>query len=203
MAGWFLVHRDIEDHWIWKSNEPFDKRSAWIDLIMLANHHDRKVTSDSGVALRKRGDVDYSMLFLAKRWKWDRRKVKRFLMALQSDGMVSLNGTSDGTTNGTTVTIENYDKYQFVGTTDGTYHSTHDGTYHGTTDGTQNKELKEFKELKDHYYSNREAKLIDTKGNDDDDDHVKNWGGKWTYADPETGRIRFDIEQAKKDRGLL
>lgn len=200
MAGWFLVHRDIEDHWIWKSNEPFDKRSAWIDLIMLANHHDRKVTSDSGVALRKRGDVDYSMLFLAKRWKWDRRKVKRFLMALQSDGMVSLNGTSDGTTNGTTVTIENYDKYQFVGTTDGTYHSTYDGTYHGTTDGTQNKELKE---LKEYYYSNREAKLINNKGNNDDDDHVKNWGGKWTYADSETGRIRFDIEQAKKDRGLL
>ena len=153
MAGWFLVHRDIEDHWIWKSNEPFDKRSAWIDLIMLANHHDRKVTSDSGVALRKRGDVDYSMLFLAKRWKWDRRKVKRFLMALQSDGMVSLNGTSDGTTNGTTVTIENYDKYQFVGTTDGTYHSTYDGTYHGTADGTQNKELKEFKVNKNRFCS--------------------------------------------------
>ena len=28
------------------------------------------------------------------------------------------------------------------------------------------------------------------------------WDGKWTYADPETGRIRFNIDQARKDRGV-
>ena len=122
MAGWFKVQRDISDHWIWKSSEPFDKRSAWIDLIMLANYADRKVTDGESVTLRKRGDVNYSMLFLAKRWKWDRRKVKRFLMALESDGMVSLHGTSHGTT----ITIENYAKHQDGGT--------YDGTYDGTTD---------------------------------------------------------------------
>ena len=116
MAGWFKVQRDIEDHWIWKSNEPFDKRSAWIDLIMLANYADRKTTDGESVVLRKRGDVNYSMLFLAKRWKWDRRKVKRFLMALEGDGMVSLHGTQHGTT----ITIENYAKHQDVCTTDGT-----------------------------------------------------------------------------------
>ena len=121
MAGWFKVQRDIEEHWIWKSSEPFDKRSAWIDLIMLANYAYRKTTDGESVVLRKRGDVNYSMLFLAKRWKWDRRKVKRFLMALESDGMVSLHGSSDGTRRGTTITIENYAKHQDVRTTDGTY----------------------------------------------------------------------------------
>lgn len=108
MAGWFKIQRDIENHWIWKSSEPFDKRSAWIDLIMLANYADRKTTDGESVVLRKRGDVNYSMLFLAKRWKWDRRKVRRFLVALESDGMVSLHGTQHGTT----ITIENYAKWQ-------------------------------------------------------------------------------------------
>ena len=116
MTGWFKIQREIEDHWIWKSKEPFDKRSAWIDLIMLANYKDRRTMDGESVVLRKRGDVNYSMLFLAKRWKWDRRKVKRFLMALADDGMVSLNSTS----NGTTITIENYAKHQDSGTTDGT-----------------------------------------------------------------------------------
>ena len=116
MTGWFKIQREIEDHWIWKSDEPFDKRSAWIDLIMLANYKDRRTMDGESVVLRKRGDVNYSMLWLAKRWKWDRRKVKRFLMALERDGMVSLNSTSHGTT----ITIENYAKHQDSGTTDGT-----------------------------------------------------------------------------------
>lgn len=149
MAGWFKVQRSIEDHWIWKSNEPFDKRSAWIDLIMLANYADRKTTDGDSVVFRKRGDVNYSMLFLAKRWKWDRRKVKRFLMALQMDGMVSLNGTS----NGTTITIENYAKHQDEGTADGTYDGTTDGTTHGTADvhsirNIRNKEIKNINKRK-------------------------------------------------------
>ena len=148
MAGWFKIQRDISDHWIWKSSEPFDKRSAWIDLIMLANYADRKVTDGESVTLRKRGDVNYSMLFLAKRWKWDRRKVRRFLMALESDGMVSLHGTTNGTTHGTTIPIENYAKHQDAGTTDGTS----DGMYHGTTDVQPMVQpmytLKERKEIK-------------------------------------------------------
>lgn len=93
---------------------------------MLANYTDRKTTDGDSVVFRKRGDVNYSMLFLAKRWKWDRRKVKRFLMALESDGMVSLHGTSDGTSHGTTITIENYAKHQDAGTTDGTCDGTAD-----------------------------------------------------------------------------
>ena len=40
MAGWFKVERAIQDHSIWKSREPFDRRSAWIDLILLANYKD-------------------------------------------------------------------------------------------------------------------------------------------------------------------
>lgn len=145
MAGWFKVQRDIENHWIWKSSEPFDKRSAWIDLIMLANYADRKTADGESVVLRKRGDVNYSMLFLAKRWKWDRRKVRRFLMALESDGMVSLHGTQHGTT----ITIENYAKHQDVGTTDGT-DDVQPMVQHMVQPMYTEEEREEIKEIKNH-----------------------------------------------------
>lgn len=145
MAGWFKIQRDIENHWIWKSSEPFDKRSAWIDLIMLANYADRKTTDGESVVLRKRGDVNYSMLFLAKRWKWDRRKVRRFLVALESDGMVSLHGTQHGTT----ITIENYAKHQDAGTTDGT-DNVQPMVQHMVQPMYTEEERKEIKEIKNH-----------------------------------------------------
>jgi len=128
MAGWFKVERALADHWLWKSNEPFDKRSAWIDLILLANYKDFKTSYKGRIVYRKRGEVNTSVVYLAKRWRWDRRKVNRFLMALEMDGMLHVNSTSDGTT----ITIENYNKYQDTGTA----YSTGDGTPHGTTHGT-------------------------------------------------------------------
>ena len=158
MAGWFKVERDIQDHAIWKSREPFDRRSAWIDLILQANYKDFKTMYKGKIVYRKRGEVNTSIVYLAQRWRWDRRKVKRFLLALESDGMVSLNGTSDGTT----VSIENYSKYQG----DGTAHGTPDGTAHGTPDGTYDKKTKEdYKEI---IKEGEEGKEIHPLGNDDD-----------------------------------
>lgn len=193
MAGWFKIQRDIEEHWIWKSNEPFDKRSAWIDLIMLANYKDRRIMDGESVILRKRGDVNYSMLFLAKRWKWDRRKVKRFLMALEMEGMVSLHGASNGTTNGTTITIENYAKHQDAGTTDGTY------------DGTADVQPMVQQDVHGMYTEEESIRNIRNKESlsyADSDSEKNGWEGQWTYADPVTGRIRFDIDKARKDREL-
>ena len=142
--GWFKVDRSIKDHWLWKDNEPFDKRSAWIDLIMMANIKDFKTHYKGKLVMRKRGEVNTSLVYLADRWRWDRRKVKRFLMVLESDGMVSLNSTPDGTT----VTIENYGKYQDSGTAHGTGDGTTHGTAHGTTDGTHDKNLKKLENTK-------------------------------------------------------
>ena len=136
MAGWFLIGRDIGDHWIWKTQEPFDKRSAWIDLLMQANFTDFKTVYKGEVVIRKRGDVNTSVRYLAQRWKWDKRKVNRFLMALESDNMVSLNSTTDGTT----ITIENYSKWQDMRTTDSTTNGTTDSTTNGTTSAPHDKE---------------------------------------------------------------
>ena len=142
--GWFKVDRSIKDHWLWKDNEPFDKRSAWIDLIMMANIKDFKTHYKGKLVMRKRGDVNTSTRFLAERWGWSRNKVIRFLRLLESDEMVSLHGTTDGTT----ITVENYSKFQDVRTTNGATHEATDGTTDEATHGTNDKNLKNIKNTK-------------------------------------------------------
>ena len=163
MAGWISIDRKLFTHWLWTSKEPFDSRSAWIDLIGLATYKDHHEFYNNDFVLRKRGEIYVSMLWLAERWRWDRRKVKRFLTALKDDGMLSLNST----TNGTTITIENYDFYQSKRTTDGTAECTTD--------------------------AQRDVHTI-TKDNNNIINNIVPDGVKigQSYNDPITGRLRFN-----------
>ena len=106
--GWIKLDREITEHWLWKEKEPFDRRSAWIDLLLMANHKDFKTLYKGQLVERKRGEVNTSTRYLAERWRWSRGRVNRFLELLVADKMVTLNSTTDGTT----VTIENWGKYQ-------------------------------------------------------------------------------------------
>lgn len=116
MDGWIKLHRKIQYSAIWQDDEPFDRRSAWIDLLMMANHSERKILFDGKIVTVERGQFLTSILKLSQRWKWDRKKVSKFLNLLETDEMV----TTKRTTHGTTITIVNYEKFQFQGTTDGT-----------------------------------------------------------------------------------
>lgn len=109
--NWIKLNRKIFSNFLWQDNEPFDKRSAWIDLLMLANHKDHEMWHKGEVIMVKRGDVNRSMNWLAERWHWSFKKVLRFLDALEKAKMVRRNSTS----NGTTITIENYNIYQGSG----------------------------------------------------------------------------------------
>ena len=44
--GFIALYRDILDHWIWTDNQPFDRRSAWIDLLLMVNHSDNTILSN-------------------------------------------------------------------------------------------------------------------------------------------------------------
>ena len=113
--NFFLVNRSLLAHWLWQ-DKPFSKGQAWIDLIALANYADTKVVSRGEVVTCKRGDVNFSILYLSERWGWSRGKTARFLKLLESDSMVKINAT----TNRTTITIENYERFQTEQTTDAT-----------------------------------------------------------------------------------
>ena len=112
--GWVPVSRELQDHWMWK-DKPFSHGQAWIDLIMLANYEDKKMPYKGEIITCERGTVNLSISNLANRWGWSRHKTRDFLNLLESDGMVTVNAT----TNRTTITLENYSFYNDVPTTKG------------------------------------------------------------------------------------
>ena len=108
MEGWISLYRKITENWIWKSKEPFDKRSAWISLLLRANHEDTKVVIGNQIVKLNKGSFVTSEIKLAKEWKWGRKKVRDFLNVLVNDKMLTKNCTSKYTT----LTIENWALYQ-------------------------------------------------------------------------------------------
>lgn len=119
--GWIKLHRKIIDNYLW-TKKPFSEGQAWIDLLLLANHEDKKALQDGEIKIFKRGTVNRSIASLSERWGWDRRKTTRFLRVLESDEMLSVNST----THGTTVTIINYSFYNDIRTTECTTECTTD-----------------------------------------------------------------------------
>ena len=93
MEGWISIHRQILNHWIWKNKEPFDKRSAWVDLLLMVNHKTEQIEFDNSIITVERGQRITSLEKLADRWKWSRHKVSNFLNRLEMERNV---GTSKG-----------------------------------------------------------------------------------------------------------
>lgn len=135
--SYIRLDRKIQDHWLWQE-KPFSKAQAWIDLLMSATYKDYTDIYNGEVIKKSRGSVYTSVVYLSEKWGWSRNKVLRFLRTLESEEMVTTNGTP----NGTTITIENYNFYQSPYTTDGTTDETPHGTTDGTTDETTGGTLK-------------------------------------------------------------
>lgn len=108
MKGWIKLHRQIQEHWLWDEKREFSKMEAWIDILLNVNHCDKKVLIDDQLIFVKRGQSINSQLTWAKRWKWTRSKVRRFLKLLESDSMIELNSTNKSTI----LTVCKYDSYQ-------------------------------------------------------------------------------------------
>lgn len=139
-GGWIKLYRQIWNNDLWKdSDEPFDKRSAWIDLLLMANHKAQKTEIGGQVVTIKRGQLHTSERKLAARWGWSRGKIQRFLRTTNGTGMTTTSKSADGTT----ITIENYSDFQGTRTTS----KTTSDTTNGTTDRarTRNKEKKNEK----------------------------------------------------------
>lgn len=76
---------------LWSDDEPFDRRSAWIDLLQLAQVRGRtRMIGGETVSLGP-GELVVSERFLAKRWGWTKARVRKFLLDLGPDGLDRLN----------------------------------------------------------------------------------------------------------------
>ena len=144
--GYIYLYRSIQENSLWSDGTPFDRRSAFIDMIFMANYKDKELVLRGGTKkIIKRGQFHTSIERLAKRWTWSANKTRRYLRLLNELNMVNI----DGTTHGTTITIVNYEDFQNQGRTKSTIHDTTnertdettdgiaDGRADGTTDGTR------------------------------------------------------------------
>ena len=82
-----MVQLKNQDNELWLA-ERFTMGQAWVDLLLLANHADGSFWVRRIEVHVKRGEVAYSALTLAARWKWNRKTVARFLGMLKKRGMV-------------------------------------------------------------------------------------------------------------------
>ena len=105
--GWISIHRQLQQHWLW-DEKPFSKGQAWIDLLLLANHADKKILLGNELIEVQAGSFITSIAKLCERWGWSNTKVVRFLNLLESDGMI----TKKSDAKKTAITIEKYGVYQ-------------------------------------------------------------------------------------------
>lgn len=106
--GYIKLYRQIQDCWVWTSPNPFDERSAWIDLLMLANHDDKTTMFDQKLVTVKRGQRITSVRLLADRWHWGKTRTLNFLKNLEADKMI----VREADSRKTLITIVNYEKFQ-------------------------------------------------------------------------------------------
>jgi hypothetical protein len=116
MSGWIKIHRSITNHWLYSEKRVYSKLEAWYDMLIAVNYSDSKTLIKGKLYEVKRGQSIMSLDSWAKRWSWDKSKVRRFLNTLQNDNMIELK--SDTIT--TQLTICNYESYQGERNTDET-----------------------------------------------------------------------------------
>ena len=103
--GWIKIHRKIVNNWIWENPDYF---RAWIDILLMVNHQEKKITINGKLVTIKRGEKLTSIVKLADRWHWSRNRVKRFLDLLEQDAMCTTNRSAFGTT----LKVSNYAEYR-------------------------------------------------------------------------------------------
>lgn len=132
-GGYVFLWKKLLNSDLWLK-EKFTKGQAWVDLFANANYQDGKMWAHgSGVEVEiKRGQIAWSELTMAARWRWSRGTVRRYLKYLENDMKI----VQQKTPVTTIITILNYDSYQKFDTTESTTDNTTDDTTRGTTDGT-------------------------------------------------------------------
>lgn len=105
----YCMTRGWQDHEMF-DGEPYSKRDAWEWLISNAAWK-KTVTNIKGRPVNlKRGQLSFSIRFLAEKWDWGPKKVRVFLKGLSLRHMIS---TEKGTGQ-LIISICNYNQYQFI-----------------------------------------------------------------------------------------
>lgn len=141
--GWIKLYRQIQSHWLWEE-KPFDKKSAWIDILLSANHKDRKVNLGNELITVSKGEFITSQVKLADKWGWSRTKVRNFLELCESDGMLEKQVINNKRTH---LKVCNYGDYQGLGNRESTGEKQEENRSEtgGVQDKNTNKNVKNVK----------------------------------------------------------
>jgi DNA-binding transcriptional MocR family regulator len=140
--GFVKLYRQITENEFYFS-ERFTKAQAWVDLLLLATYKVRTVFIRGIEIELQPGQLCYSQLTLADRWKWNFKTVVSFLKLLEKRGMLETK-----TNNITTIiSIKNWKLYQGNGEQNGDQIGEQKESKTET-----NKKVKNIKESKEEIY---------------------------------------------------
>ena len=152
--GSVKLERPVLDTVVWNNPEPFDERSAYVDLVLRANYEDKvfRPRRETSVINVQAGQLFTSVAKLCERWKWSENKVRRYLKMLKNLGFIR----TDARACGTLITLVNIGFEGFgARTNEGSSEGTGEGTRGGTGEGTGGRRLK--KDKKDKKQRNKES----------------------------------------------
>jgi len=112
--GWIKLHRQIKDHWIYNSKDPFTKKEAFFDVLLEVNHSEQTFPIKGELYTCGIGECLNSLETWGKRWRWSRSKVKRFFTLLEKDSIICLKDERKTTR----LTLCNWETYQDQRTAD-------------------------------------------------------------------------------------
>lgn len=171
MPGWIKIHRQIQNCLIW-DDKPFNMASAWIDLLLLANHEDKETIFDKKPILVKRGQRITSVRELSARWGWGKDKTLRFLRLLESEKMI----VKDSDSRRTLLTIVNYGVYQDCETENETVIRTLTGQSQATNKNDKNDKNNNIRSNSDDLNESEKPKKKKTKLTEEENEElVKNF----------------------------
>ena len=88
--GFFLMRRGwMENPVLCRDRKPFSRHLAWIWMIENAQWREgQTMAHPRGRIILQRGELGHSTRFMGRAWQWNQVKVRRFLAALEEDGMI-------------------------------------------------------------------------------------------------------------------
>ena len=166
--GWIKLHRQMQECPIWYG-ERFTKGQAWVDLLLLANHRDKKIIFNGEMITIERGQYLTSTVKLADKWGWNRKTVSSYLKMLENEQMITK--VSDNLK--TLITIENYGVYQGADENDGQPIGQQNGQQSGQLNG-QRWDSGTDNGTDSRTDTNKNVKNIKNDNNDKNEKNVKN-----------------------------
>ena len=108
MEGWIKLHRSVLSHRLFQEKEVYDRKSAFIYLLLTVNHRESFVDIEGETYQVKRGSMITSVKKLSDIWRWSRNKVNAFLDECIFNGEISVERQQRMTI----IYVLNYEKYQ-------------------------------------------------------------------------------------------